>query len=195
MNVMQMKIVWSKKRIVLVAVIIGVVLLAIGGMIFWIETHKVPAEPAASQSDTSKAAAAAKQAEADGKLRDTAAQDIKGNNSAAAQKTYQKAIDSESSIERKTLLYIDLSGVYYAAGQYDQAFAVAKQAEATNPDKFLIADWLSRLYEDQKNYAQAAAYYRLAGESATSSQNKTALTKDYYDTQADRVTKLANGGV
>lgn len=194
-SVKRRKISWSKKRITLI-VSVGVILaVAIGGMVFWLVTQHAPnSEPVAKQSDTERAAAAAKQAESDGKLREAASNDIKNNNTAGAQKSYQTAIDSEASIVRKTQLYIDLSGVYYAAGQYDQAFTVAKIAENLNPDKFLVADWLARLYEDRKDYTQAVAYYRLAGQWANSTQNQTAITKDMYNAEAARVEKLAAGG-
>ncbi len=188
------KLVMSRKRILIIATVVVLFFVIAGGLFIWVRFYMTPPEAPAGQSELDKAAASSKQAAADGKLRDTAAQDIKSNNAAAAQKTYDAAIKNEASIERKTLLYIDLSGVYYDAGQYDQAIAVAKTAEAANSDKFLIADWLSRIYEDQKDYIQAAKYYKIAGQSANSPQNKTAINKAYYDGKADEMTKLAAGG-
>lgn len=160
-------------------------------MTYWIMSNQVKKEGDASQAKRDEANKRAKQAEEDGKLQAEAAKQISGNNVAAADKLYQQAITAADSEERKTLLYIDLSAVYYREKKYPQAFEAAKKAEALNPDKFLIADWLSRLYEDQKEYKTAEKYYRMAAESASSPQNKTALDKAYYEAEADRVAKLA----
>ena len=79
----------------------------------------------------------------------------------------------------------------YAAGKYKEAIDVAKEAEPLSDDKYLIADWLSRLYEDQRQFKEASEYYTLAGKWATSKMNKTRLNKAYYDRQAARVLALA----
>ena len=67
-------------------------------------------------------------------------------------KQYRTLIDAESDIERKTVMMIDWSGVLYAAGYHQEAIAVAKEAESLNEDRFLVADWLSRVYEYEKKY-------------------------------------------
>lgn len=181
---------WNRRNIIIVAV--GS-LIAIGGIIvmaFWVSQQNVADDPS-PVIDAEKAAAEVRQAEADGKLRSDAASQIKDNKGSAAAQLYQQAVDAEQTATRKSQLYLDLSGVYYAAKQYQEAFDAAAKAEAVNPDKFLAADWLSRLYEDQKNYTKAAEYYRLAGEWAQSEQNITALEKGYYDGKAAEMEKLA----
>lgn len=185
---------WSKKRIILAGVAGVLVLGAIAAMVTWV-IMSTPSrdEPKAKQSDIEKAEHDTKQAEADGKLQQEAVKNIQNKNTVNAEKVYQAAIEAEATAERKTLLYIDLSGVYYKSGLIKEAFAAAEKADAANPDKFLMADWLSRLYEDQKNYTKAAEYYTLAGKWAASPQNKTAIGKAYYDDQAGEMTKLAKG--
>lgn len=130
------------------------------------------------------------QAKRDGAIRADALAAIKEGDAAEAEEVYAKAIASEEDTARKVQLYIDQSGVLYDAGNVKEAIAVAKRAEALTNDKYLIADWLSRLYEDQKKYKLAAEYYALAGEWATSETNRTSLDKEYYDSQAARVTAL-----
>jgi len=179
---------------VLAGIATVLVLAAAGAMVAWVILG-IPAreEPLAKQSDVEKAEQDAKRAEQDGKLQETASKDIQAKNVANAEKVYQEAISGEATAERKTLLYIDLSGLYYKAGLFKEAFAAAEKADQINPDKFLMADWLSRLYEDQENYVKAAEYYRLAGKWATSPQNKTAIGKTYFEDKADEMTKLAKG--
>ena len=194
MSAQQKNTFWTKKRIVLAGIVAVLVLAAIGALVAWV-IMSAPSrdEPQAKQSDVEKAERDAKQAESDGKLQETASKNIQAKNLANAEKLYQEAISGEATPERKTLLYIDLSGLYYKAGLFKEAFAAAERADQINPDKFLMADWLSRLYEDQENYAKAAEYYVLASKWATSPQNKTAIGKTYYEDKADEMTKLARG--
>lgn len=186
------------KVIIGIMTAVFVVGLCIGGYFVWNsfqdarENAKESSEKP-SNDDIAKTREAFKQSRDDGDLRQKAFEEVGGDNADAADKVYQQAISGEPSQERKTELAIDLSGVYYAAGQYDKAFAAMKEAEASNPDKFLAADWLSRLYEDQKDYQSAAKYYRLAGEWAKSPQNKTGIEKSFYDAEADRVSQLSGG--
>lgn len=183
---------WSKKRVILIATIVAIFLIAGVSMTYWIVSNPAPKEAGdASQAERDAANKRAKQAEKDGELQTEAAKQISGNNGAAADKLYQEAINAAGDEERKTLLYLDLSAVYYKEKKYTEAFETAKKAEVLNPDKFLVSDWLSRLYEHQKEYKTAERYYRLAGEWASSPQNKTALNKTYFDAEADRVAKLA----
>jgi tetratricopeptide (TPR) repeat protein len=146
-----------------------------------------------SSLDVSQAAqtkVVVKQTQRDGAIRDAAQQALDQGNTAKASEVYKNAIEAETTTTRKIQLTIDESGVLYAAGKYDEAIKVAQDAEALSDDKFLIADWLSRLFEDQKNYQQAAHYYTLAGQWAKSPNNLAKLSKSYYDSEAARVTAL-----
>jgi|TARA_B100001245_G_scaffold236596_1_gene228640 tetratricopeptide (TPR) repeat protein len=105
-------------------------------------------------------------------------------------KQYRTLIDAESDIERKTVMMIDWSGVLYAAGYHQEAIAVAKEAESLNEDRFLVADWLSRVYEYEKKYDQSVKYYLLAGELADSPMNNLGFDKAHYDAEAARVKAL-----
>ena len=185
---------WTRRNLLIVGGSAAVFILVAAAMIVWVLQPRQADDPSPA-IDAEKAAAEVRQAEADGKLRSDAASQIKDNKGSAAAQLYQQAVDAEQTATRKSQLYLDLSGVYYAAKQYQEAFDAAAKAEAVNPDKFLAADWLSRLYEDQKNYAKAAEYYRLAGEWAQSEQNMTALEKAYYDGKAAEMEKLAKEAV
>lgn len=132
-----------------------------------------------------------KQTQREGAIRDSAADAIEKGDSTKATDVYTEAIKSEKDVTKKIQLYIDQSGVLYAAGKHKQAISVAQEAETVSDDKYLVADWLSRLYEDQKEYKLAADYYKMAGKWATSKTNKTRLNQAYYDRQAVRVLALA----
>lgn len=194
MSAQQKNTFWTKKRIVLASAVGLLVVATATALVVWV-IMSTPGreEPQAKQTDIEKAEKDTKQAEADGKLQETASKSIQSKDLVGADNVYQEAVKGEATAERKTLLYIDLSGLYYKAGLFKEAFATAEKADQINPDKFLMADWLSRLYEDQKNYVKAAEYYTLAGKWATSPQNKTAIGKSYYDDKAAEMARLAKG--
>jgi tetratricopeptide (TPR) repeat protein len=130
------------------------------------------------------------QATREGALRDDAAAALKKGNAEEANKIYEQAIESESDTARKVSLYLQQSGVYYDQDKVKEAIAVAKKAETISDDKFLVADWLSRIYEDQKQYKLSAQYYNLAADWADSPTNKTGLGEDFYRDEASRVASL-----
>lgn len=129
----------------------------------------------------------------DGVVRDQAKQALEKGDLTAAANIYKDAIATEQEAAKKVRLYVDLSGVLYAEGKYKEAFAAAKEAEAASSDQFISADWLSRLYEDQRDYVNAAKYYRRAAEHANSPLNITGLDRAYYEGEAARVDELAKG--
>lgn len=180
----------NTKHVVTIAAVTVVILVAIGSVIVWIQMNQSTEPTVISDEQKATVEANVKQSKKDGKLREEATESISNDDVSNAQKLYQDAVDAEKTAERKTLLYIDLSGILFAAGRYDEAFAIMEKADIVNDDKYLIADWLSRLYESRKNYAKAAEYYRLAAEWATSSQNKTGIDKEEYEAEAVRVAKL-----
>ena len=135
-------------------------------------------------------AAKLEQLKREGTVRDNAEQAIAQGDTTKVNTIYNEAINSESDASKKVQLAIDQSGILYAANKYEEAIQVARNAENLSSDKYLIANWLSKLYEDQKQYALAAQYYTLAGQWASSPTNKSHLKKDYYDAQATRVQAL-----
>lgn len=179
---------------VLIIAAVGVAALAlIAGGVFWFLQSKRPSEPEAKTEQPTAVQERVVQAEKDGKLRDNAAAEAEKGDVTKVNQIYAQAIATENDTIRKIQLYVDQSGVLYAAGKYTEAFEAAKQAESLSNDKFLAADWLSRIYEDQKDYVNAAKYYRLAGQWAGGPQNQTGISKAQYDKDAERVTKLASG--
>lgn len=182
----------TKVAIIAGAVFVIVALGAVG--LLWFLQNNRPKDPEGKTEPQATVDARVAQAEQDGKLRDTATAEAEKGDVKKVEQLYAQAIASESDTIRKIQLYVDQSGVLYAAGKYAEAFEAAKQAEGLSSDKFLAADWLSRLYEDQKDYVNAAKYYRLAGQWASSPQNQTGITKATYDKEAERVSKLTPGG-
>lgn len=134
------------------------------------------------------------QSKKDGKLRDEAASAAKAGDTAKSAEVYKQAVEAEPNVERKVQLQLDQSGVLYAAGKYDEAIAAAKVADAFSEDKFLLADWLSRLYEARQNYPEAIKYYKIAGDWAKSGSNKTGISKEQFYAEAVRVQTLVKTG-
>ena len=131
-----------------------------------------------------------KRAKEDGELQTKAKEEIKNNDVIKAGEVYQEIVDRTDEVNRKIELYVDLANVYYDSGKTKEAIEAAKKAEALSSDRFLAADWLSRAYEDQKEYANALKYYVIARDSVASVQNEYQFDKAYYDGEIARVTKL-----
>ncbi len=115
---------------------------------------------------------------------------LKAGEDKRATDTYEQAIETESDPAKKVKLAIDQSLLLYNFNQFDKAVEVAKKAESYNSDKFYIADWLGRLYENGKQYSDAATYYALAGSLASSPTNDTGFDKKYYDTKVTEMKSL-----
>lgn len=117
-------------------------------------------------------------------MKEKATKALQAGDSVAAKKYYSEAIKEEASPDRKVQLLISESSALYASGNYSEAIRVAKSAESVSSDKFLVADWLSRIYEDQQLYTLASQYYSLAGKWASSPMNKAGMTEKYYSEKA-----------
>lgn len=180
---------FRSKIVIIVGAVLAVIIVVAAVLIMYLRPT-FTAEPEAAPDAKAAASESVARTEKDGKLRDTAAEEVKKGDVDKAGELYTQAIASENSTVRKVQLYVDQSGVLYTAGRYTEAFEAAKRAEQLSDDKFIIADWLSRIYEDQKEYAKAATYYRLAGEWAGSPQNITGIDKVMFDKEAERVEKL-----
>lgn len=148
-------------------------------------------DPAITSDQKAKREANVKRSQRDSAVLDEATDAIEEGNTEKVNEVYATAIESEEDTARKIKLAIDQSRLFYYAAKVDDAIRVAKDAENLGDDKFLIAFWLARVYEDQKQYKLAADYYMLAGKWATSDTNKTKLKKEYFDTQAARTNTLA----
>lgn len=131
-----------------------------------------------------------RQRQREGLVRDRAVQALGEGNLEKVTEIYKTAIDAEADTVKKVQLYLDQSGVLYNAGKYPEAIAIARQAEAIGTDQFLVGDWLSRIYEDQKQYEKAAEYYNLAAKWAKSPTNKVGYNESHYKAQAQRVSAL-----
>lgn len=143
-----------------------------------------------TEAQKAKRDADVRQRQREGEIRNRAERAVSEGNVAEMTEIYKNAINAEDDTIKKVQLYLDQSGVLYASGKYEEAIAVARQAEAIGTDQFLVADWLSRLYEDQKQYAKAVEYYKLAAKWAKSSTNKVSFNEAYYNSQAQRVAAL-----
>lgn len=178
---------WQKKAlvsVVLAAAMVGV------GFLTPIVPRPTNNEPGPSAEQKALRDAEVKRVVQDGKIRDQAADALKKGDIAKADDVYQSAVNAEKDPARKVQLSIDYSEIFYASGQFVKAIEVAQKAEPFNSDKFLIADWLSRLYEDQRNFDKAIEYYELAAKWADSPTNKARLSEAYYKSQVDRMLVL-----
>ncbi len=111
----------------------------------------------------------------------TAGDAMRSGNEGQAGDIYEKEIDAETDPTKKVELAIDHSSMLYGAGKHDRALDVATEAEAYSEDKYLIADWLGRLYEARKMYGEARKYYELALKHVESPTNNNGYTKKHYD--------------
>jgi|GEM_PF-1729465 len=111
-------------------------------------------------------------------------------NSEDANAIFEDAIKAEEDIEQKIRLRLNQSKILYGKGEVKEAIKVALQAEPMSEDKFLVADWLARLYDDQKEYKLAEKYYRLAAEWSHSEMNRAGMSKDYFERRAVRAAEL-----
>lgn len=105
---------------------------------------------------------------------------------------YEQAIAAEKDPTAKVKLAIDRSSQLYSGGHYDDALAVAKQAESYSDDKFLVSSWLGQLYEVGKKYTLAADYYSRSAKLSTSPTNQSGFTKKFYEDRATSMLTLAS---
>jgi tetratricopeptide (TPR) repeat protein len=117
----------------------------------------------------------------------TAAAAIENGDDKKADNIYQQALSAEKDSTKKVELAINQSKLLNLGGKYDQAVDVAKKAEDYSDDKYLISDWLGRLYAIGKDYDNAATYYAKAETLAGSKTNEGGYTKQYY---ADKVAMM-----
>ena len=192
MNEKQFSGMSGRVKFIVITIVGAVIILAIATIVFIQLLQQNTGEsndgPTASQLAERDALVAL--AERDKVTYDDAKAALQKGNITGAKQVYADAIKSETSTTQKIQIYIDESGLLYESGNVKEAISAAKSAEVLTEDKFLVADWLSRIYEDQKNYELAAEYYTLAGKWATSPTNLTGLDKKYYDDNASRVMAL-----
>ena len=148
------------------------------------------AEPILSEAQKSERDRNVNQVQRDTAIRQSASDALKQGDVNRADQLYADAIKSEADTARKVQLYVDQSRLLLSSGKPEDAIKIAKQAESQTDDKFIIADWLARLYEDQKQYPAAIQYYTLASQSVNSPNNVYMFDKAHYDAQIARVTAL-----
>jgi tetratricopeptide (TPR) repeat protein len=177
-----------KKKVVAIGLVAIIVLSLGAGALFYF--LRPDPEGQISEQDKELIDASTLRTQEDGKLREKAKEELKSSSPEKAGVVYQQAADNTADVNRKVELYVELANVYYDAGKSSDAIDSAKKALDLTNDKFLAADWLSRAYEDQKNYPEAIKYYQLAGEWVLSPQNELRFDKGYYDKQITRVQAL-----
>ena len=186
----KLNLVLSYRTKVVIAVTLGLIVVGVLVIVLIKLNQGNAGEPDITVNQKAKREANVKRAQRDSAVLDKATDAIEAGDTEKVNEVYETAIESEEDTARKVKLAIDQSRLFYYVGKVDEAIRVAKEAEALGDDKFLIAFWLARVYEDQKQYKLAAEYYTLAGKWATSDTNKTKLKKEYFDTQAARTSTL-----
>lgn len=173
-----------------------VALLAVGGYFAWhyAAGQLQPGEGELSEEEKREVAAFQQKKSEDIAFRDEVNKALESDD-ASALGGVKEQIDQEAEAARKVELYVELSNVYFDQGMVDESLAAAKQAEEASEDKFLVADWLSRVYEYQHDYASAIRYYTMAAEHASSPQNYTGLDAEHFRGEAKRVQALLDKGV
>lgn len=180
-----------RTKLIIACSLIGMIVVVVAAAGLLIGQHHSDTSKSANSSNEARLQQKAKDIKHDGAIRTSARSAIDKGDYNRANQIYSDSIKSEPDGTRKVELAIDQSSVLYDAGKYAEAIKAARDADAYSEDKFLIADWLSRIYEDQRQYALAAQYYTMAGKFASSPTNSTGYTKSYYDQQAARVSALA----
>jgi uncharacterized protein YxeA len=175
---------------VIIAAVIAVILALIVLAIVIALVTKPAAGPQFSKETQDRQQIATAQVAYENTINDDAKTAYQQGGAAKVDEVYKKAIDAETDKHKKIKLIINESQLLYAYDKTSQAIAVAKTADAASDDKFLMSDWLAKLYEDQKQYSQAAQYYTLAGTWVASPDNIGKQLKGYYDQQATRVAAL-----
>ena len=178
------------KLVIVIGVALVVVIVIAGTVILLSGQNKLSDDSGFTEAQKQQRELRIQQSKRDGAILDSAKVAIDKGDTAQADEVYKTAIQSEQDTTRKIKLHIDQSGLLYGAGKVQEAIDAAKKAEGLSDDKYLVADWLSRIYEDQKQYKLAAEYYTLSGQWADSPNNLAKLTKSYYDGEAARVLAL-----
>lgn len=175
---------------------IGVVIIAVVAATWWFVSQRTP------QSQISKTVTESvngdqrwsnykDRLERGAELRKLANQALASGDARTVGSIYDEAVDAELNVPDKVELRLDQAKLLYGKGLHDEAITVAKSAEALGDDQYMIADWLSRIYERRKEYDEAARYYALASRWVQSPTNQLGFTKQHYDKQVERVQGLA----
>lgn len=170
----------------------GISLVVIGSIVLIILFLRQNSDTTPEPNTIDEAAidAAVSAADKSGKLRDQAQSEIEKNDFSKAEDLYKTAVESESEVNKRVKLYIDLANAYYGAGKLDEAIAAALRAESASSDKFLAADWLARAYKVKGEYDKSLKYYELAMNSVNSTQNEYKFDKAYYEEDIATVKRL-----
>lgn len=179
-----------KRAVIVASIVVLIVAIVSAVLVFVSKQKKIDVESGVTASQKAQRDAAVQQVQHDGNIRDDEAKAIERGDIAGANAIYEKALAAENNPSRKVQLAIDYSGELYNASKYAEAIDIAKKAESMSDDKYLIADWLSRVYEDQRQYSLAAQYYTLAAEWSSSPTNQAQLTKKHYVDQSARMSAL-----
>lgn len=179
------------KKLAIIALLVGLVLVGcVAALLFYVNGSGTKPEGAENDKDNQQIENDIALSKKDEALKNNAEKSIKNGDTTGADQLYQEAIDNEQVVARKIQLYIDLANAYYDSGKQDQAIETVKRAMSLSTDQFLAADWLSRAYEDRKEYTDAIKYYQIAKDSVASTQNQYNFDAGYYDRQITRVKNL-----
>lgn len=180
-----------------IGLIIGVILAVgvIGGYYTWqYFVNQMPQEGELTEAEQQEVKAYQAKKDEEIEFRIGVSEALESGDEAAMQKV-EGQIAAEAEAARKVEMYVELSNIYFDQGKVAESLAAAKKAEDASGDKFLVADWLSRVYEYQHDYSKAIYYYDLAGKHAQSPQNSTRLDATYYENQVKRLRTMLDEGI
>lgn len=178
----------ARTKVIISVVLTVLVVLGIATTVLVVLANKTkPANEAPKGPLTSEQKRQAQEQEAKDLLSiiKTAQSAMERGDSAKVASIYDNELQQTTDATRKIKLLIDESRVFAYGGKYDKATKAAKDAEALSSDKYLAAEQLANLYELNKQYALAAQYYTLAGQSVGSENNLGGFSKAYYDKKAE----------
>lgn len=114
---------------------------------------------------------------------------LDSGNTNEAEAAYKQAIAAEPDGAKKVEIAVDYSRILSEAKKYDRALEVAKTAESYSNDKYLISDWLARLYTMMGRKQDAIVAYKKALSLRESPANIARYTEKYYN---DRIKELGS---
>ncbi len=113
---------------------------------------------------------------------------LNSGNASGAKSAYEQAIGQTSDTAQKSSLLISNAALYYEEGNYDQALALAKQAETYKLDEN-VASMTAEIYKMKGDKQNAIIYYQKSI-SFINKENSVDDNTLYYQNQIDILNRV-----